>query len=392
MEGRAAERGSISPAPPVRWRPWFGSTSSWAVFPNAVSVGTSVGVYASIDRGATWTKFTTGLPTVPVYDLKIHPRDNELIAATHGRAFWVVDITPLQQMTRNAIATVVSDAPYLFAPKLALQYTSRSGVNGVTNGYGHQLLTFPSPQYGAEIVYRVGSAPKAQPAGATPPPNEAANRETMVAATVGGGPVVVQGPGGQRPGGSQARIIVLTAGGDTMATLTGPATPGLHRVTWGYFPRITPTPLSPSQKRDSVLRVRRIEFVFDSLTRAQVGADTVLKQIKRSFLTNNLASLFQQGPGGAANPNRPGEGPLVRPRAASTAPSPTEAPADLINRVFPGGVFQLQLLMNPPGVVQAPGNFGGSFNEAPPGDYRIELVIGDTTLRRTLRVERPVIR
>jgi hypothetical protein len=177
-----------------------------------------------------------------------------------------------------------------------------------------------------------------------------------------------------------------------MATLTGPASVGVHRVTWGYFPRFTPTPLSPSQKRDSVLRVRRVNFVFDSLIKAQVGADTVLNQVRRMVLTNNLGPLFQQGPGGAANPNRPGEGSLVRPRAPSAAPSPTEAPADLINRVFAGGFFQFQQMLNPPGVVQAPGQFGGGFAEAPPGDYRVELIIGDTTLRRTLRVERPVVR
>jgi hypothetical protein len=44
-----------------------------------------VGAYASGDRGATWQKFMTGLPNVPVHDLKIHPRDAELIAGTHGR-------------------------------------------------------------------------------------------------------------------------------------------------------------------------------------------------------------------------------------------------------------------------------------------------------------------
>jgi len=354
-------------------------------------VGTSVGVYASTDRGGTWSKFMTGLPTVPVYDLKVHPRDNELIAATHGRSFWVVDITPLQQMTRNAIASIATDAPYLFTPKTALQYTSRAGATGVTNGYGHQLFTWPSPQYGAEIIYRVGSAPRTQPTtGATPPPNEGAAPQMMVVSAAG--QVMMQGPGGQRPNPNQARIIVLNASNDTMATLTGPASVGVHRVTWGFFPRFTATPLSPSQKRDSVLRVRRVEFVFDSLIKAQAGADTVLNQIRRMVLTNNLGPLFQQGPSGAANPNRPGEGALVRPRAPSGAPSPTEAPADLINRVFAGGFFQFQQMLTPPGVVQAPGFFGGSFAEAPPGDYRVELIIGDQTLRRALRVERPAVR
>ena len=356
-------------------------------------VGTSVGVYASLDRGATWTKFMTGLPTVPVYDLKVHPRDNELIAATHGRSFWVVDITPLQQMTRTAIASITTDAPYLFTPKVALQFMSKAGVNGITNGYGHALFQVPSAPYGAEIVYRVGSAQRTQPAGGTPP-NAAGAGQTMVAATAGGAPAAAQGPGAQGPGANQARIIILNANSDTMATLTGPATVGVHRVTWNFFPRnVNTNTLSPSQKRDSTLRVRRIEFVFDSLSKAKAGADTVLNQIKRMFLTNNLAALFQQGPpgpGAAINPNRPGEGALVTPRAPSAAPSPTEAPADLINRLFAGGVFQLQQLMAPPGVVATPGVFfGGPAGEVVPGDYRVELIIGDTTLRRTLRVERP---
>ena len=45
----------------------------------------------------TWTKFAANLPSVPVYDLKIHPRDHELIAATHGRGFWIVDISALSR-------------------------------------------------------------------------------------------------------------------------------------------------------------------------------------------------------------------------------------------------------------------------------------------------------
>jgi len=63
-------------------------------------VGTEYAVHASIDRGETWTRFMNGLPTVPVHDLYIHPRDFDLIAGTHGRGAWIVDnITPLQQLT-----------------------------------------------------------------------------------------------------------------------------------------------------------------------------------------------------------------------------------------------------------------------------------------------------
>ena len=65
-------------------------------------VGTSRAAYTSLDRGQTWLRFMTGMPNVPVYDLQIHPRDRELIAATHGRSFWIVDILPLEQLAGGA--------------------------------------------------------------------------------------------------------------------------------------------------------------------------------------------------------------------------------------------------------------------------------------------------
>ncbi len=60
--------------------------------------------YVSTDDGANWQRFMSDLPTVPVFDLKIHPRDHELIAATHGRSIWIVDINPLEQMTAENLA------------------------------------------------------------------------------------------------------------------------------------------------------------------------------------------------------------------------------------------------------------------------------------------------
>ena len=68
-------------------------------------VGSSLSVYASLDRGKTWSKFSSGLPSVPVYDLKIHPRDHEVMVATHGRGLWFVDVAALEQITPKTIAS-----------------------------------------------------------------------------------------------------------------------------------------------------------------------------------------------------------------------------------------------------------------------------------------------
>ena len=69
------------------------------VNPNLLYVGTETGVFASLNKGQSWFPLESNLPTVPVYDLKIHPRDHELIAATHGRGIQILDVAPLQQMT-----------------------------------------------------------------------------------------------------------------------------------------------------------------------------------------------------------------------------------------------------------------------------------------------------
>ena len=59
-------------------------------------VGTLLGVYVTIDAGVTWHSLCNQLPPVPVFDLAVHPRDHELVAATHGRSIFVVDVEKIQ--------------------------------------------------------------------------------------------------------------------------------------------------------------------------------------------------------------------------------------------------------------------------------------------------------
>ncbi len=72
------------------------------VNPDLLFAGTEFAMYISLDRGENWIRFMNGLPTVPVHDMLIHPRDNDLIAGTHGRGAWIMDnITALQQFTQE---------------------------------------------------------------------------------------------------------------------------------------------------------------------------------------------------------------------------------------------------------------------------------------------------
>src|SRR5688572_19259954 len=207
-------------------------------------VGTDVGAYVSLDRGQSWQRFMTGLPTVPVHDLKIHPRDRELIAGTHGRSIWIVDIAPLEQMTRD----VASKPVHLFRPRTAFQY-DQPPVGGGNSG--HKTYAAASPAYGADIVYRLASS---------------------------------------HPG--QARVIITDARGDTLRTLNGPARAGLHRVTWDFRGRTpTPQPLTASQRRDSVFQARRMTVVLDSLVAAGVSREA-LERLRTRVASGDVAGIF----------------------------------------------------------------------------------------------------
>ncbi|MEW6745550.1 MAG: glycosyl hydrolase [Planctomycetota bacterium] len=72
--------------------------------PHILYVGTDRSAYVSLDRGRSWHALAGGLPNVPVHDLVVHPRENELVAGTHGRSVWVLDVKPLQGLTEEVRA------------------------------------------------------------------------------------------------------------------------------------------------------------------------------------------------------------------------------------------------------------------------------------------------
>ena len=91
--------------------------------------GTETGVWHSLDGGDSWSRLNEGLPVVSVYDLKIHPRDNDLIVGTHGRSIYIMDdISPMQQLTDE----VKDQSFHLFDQRQATLWenTSRGGQRG----------------------------------------------------------------------------------------------------------------------------------------------------------------------------------------------------------------------------------------------------------------------
>ena len=76
--------------------------------PNLLYVGTDVSVYVSLDGGVNWEVLAADLPSTFVHDLVIHPRDGIMVAATHGRGMFALDVRPLQQLTPTIVAQELS--------------------------------------------------------------------------------------------------------------------------------------------------------------------------------------------------------------------------------------------------------------------------------------------
>jgi photosystem II stability/assembly factor-like uncharacterized protein len=121
--------------------------------PGLIYVGTELGLFASYTGGDNWVSLgLKNLPHVAVHDITVHPRENDLILATHGRSIWIFDdATPLQQMSRQIAA---SDA-HMFDIRPALRFTSRFTRYGI----GERVFAGPNPPYGALITYYLKEKP-----------------------------------------------------------------------------------------------------------------------------------------------------------------------------------------------------------------------------------------
>ena len=136
--------------------------------PSVLYVGTEFGLFVSVDNGGRWQRVRSGLPTVPIHEIVFHPRDNDMILATHGRSLWILDdATPIQQ----AAEAMRTDA-FLFDIRQAMQMNLAQDRGFVTD----KPFRGENPTPGAAISYYLkGAAPQVTYASATPPARWCAN-------------------------------------------------------------------------------------------------------------------------------------------------------------------------------------------------------------------------
>jgi photosystem II stability/assembly factor-like uncharacterized protein len=116
-------------------------------------VGTEFGAYFSINGGQSWVQLKSGLPSVAVYDLAIQQRESDLVIATFGRGFYILDnYAPLRELTGD----LPNKDYHLFAIKDALLYIQTSKKYG----QGSTMFTAPNPEFGATFNFYLKDVPK----------------------------------------------------------------------------------------------------------------------------------------------------------------------------------------------------------------------------------------
>ncbi len=120
---------------------------------NLLYAGTELGLWASYNGGNSWVELNLkNLPKVAVHDIIVHPRENDLILATHGRSVWIFDdATPIQKMNSE----LASKDAHLFEVRPAIRFTTRF----TRYGMGDKIFAGPNPPSGALLSYYLKDKP-----------------------------------------------------------------------------------------------------------------------------------------------------------------------------------------------------------------------------------------
>jgi hypothetical protein len=194
------------------------------VVANLLFLATEYGIYVSTNHGTNWHKFSAGVPTIAFRDLKIHRRDDDLVGATFGRGFYVLDdYSSLRAMAAGVLASdvlfEVRDA-WWYVPNVPMQAPGKPTL-------GSTDYTAPNPPFGATFTYYLSDVPTT--ARANRLAAEAQLREQGQNVPFPGYDVL---RAESTEGEPRVLVMVRDEQRRPVRWIEGPAAAGLHRVSW----------------------------------------------------------------------------------------------------------------------------------------------------------------
>nr|MCU0648463.1 hypothetical protein [Gemmatimonadaceae bacterium] len=197
--------------------------------PGLLYVGTEFGAYVSVDTGARWSKLSGGLPTIQVRHLVVHPREGDLVAATFGRGFYILDdLSPLRAAAREAATLRTTDAKLFPVKRAPMFLPAEPYLGGQGPGFfGAQHYVAPNPPHGAVFTYWLAKELKTA---------RAVRQEREKALVKDGKDVPFVGfdalRAEEREEAPEALLTVRDADGRVVRRLSGPVRAGFSRVAW----------------------------------------------------------------------------------------------------------------------------------------------------------------
>jgi len=205
--------------------------------------GTEFGLFFSLDAGRSWSKFAK-LPTIAVKDLAIQTREGDLVVATFGRGFFVLDdLTPL----REARAELLEREAHLFGLRPALAYVPAVPFGGPGKSFqGDSLFLSPNPPFGAVFTYHLKS-----PVTSLKKQRQSREKEATKAGQDPAIPSWDDLRAEDREAPPAALLTISGADGQVVRRISGDTEKGLHRLTWDLrFQNPAPIRLKQSDERD----------------------------------------------------------------------------------------------------------------------------------------------
>ncbi|HXA19809.1 MAG TPA: glycosyl hydrolase [Thermoanaerobaculia bacterium] len=201
------------------------------VDPKLLYLGTEYGLFVSQNSGSAWIPLKGGFPTVAVRDLWFQKRHDDLVIATFGRGFWVLDdVSPLRTMT----PTVAAGEATLFPTRDAELYVERSQLGLLGKSFqGHSYYAAPNPPFGAIFTYylkdELKSRRKQRQAAEAKIDQDKSNEPGHAAPPY---PTLDQLHAEEREIEPSIVMIVSDEEGNVIRRVSGPAKAGFHRVAW----------------------------------------------------------------------------------------------------------------------------------------------------------------
>lgn len=187
---------------------------------NLLFIGTENGIYVSMNSGNAWKKLA-GSPTIPFRDLAIQKRENDLVGASFGRSFWVLDdYAPMREMT---VGKMEDDEAALFSVRDAWWYSPRNNDPGV----GADKYAADNPDFGAVFTYNLNTEFKSK---------KDLRKEMEKEAKKNGKPLTFAGYDAIDAENDERKpkiwLTVMDAEGNIVRKIDQPMKKGLQRVAW----------------------------------------------------------------------------------------------------------------------------------------------------------------